>query len=359
MTTHMKYFLILALLLLLPAALANAQTQNADSQILESDAITPGFAKTFQSDYITFKPDNIMKWISPRRGLVQDGVLMSRDYTNTKMSEFQKEMKEIKNPEMLFVRGYYNRTSLSNARSSKSIVEGKTPTTQPTFGFYKAFYQLSFDLEKIRQKINIIAVFEKLDGKWYLVQTQNLRMSRGGINSPTTESFALQTDQLTIGDMPLDFEGVTFSTTKKSRRFASKMARNRQRPTLLYFFTLISVDSGAQMDWAETLYPKYKDKNVYIFCVTDDEPEYIKWYIEQGKWNVGVLRDVNSLMHHDLEVDIHPYIILLDHWGVVRTISRGYNEESLELVESVMDEIIDEANRAIALEKKGGPPIHK
>ncbi|MCD6217382.1 redoxin domain-containing protein, partial [bacterium] len=189
--------------------------------------------------------------------------------------------------------------------------------------------------------------------------TQNLRMSRGGINSPTTESFALQTDQLTIGDMPLDFEGVTFSTSKKSRRFASKMARNRKRPVLLYFFTLISADSGAQMDWAETLYPKYKDKNVYIFCVTDDKPEFLKWYLEQGKWKVAVLRDENSLMHHDLEVDIHPYIILLDHWGVVRTISRGYNEESLKFVESVMDEIIDEANRTIALEKTGGPPIHK
>jgi len=355
----MKYFIILALLLLLPAALANAQAQDAGSTILESDAITPGFAKTFQSDYITFKPGNIMKWISPRRGLVQDGVLMSYDYTNTKMAEFQKEMKEIKNPEMLFVRGYYNRTSFSSAKGSMPIVEGKTPITQPTFGFYKAFYQLTFNLGKIRQKINIIAVFEKLDGKWYLVQTQNLRMSRGGINSPTTESFALQTDQLTIGDMPLDFEGVTFSTSKKSRRFASKMARNRKRPVLLYFFTLISADSGAQMDWAETLYPKYKDKNVYIFCVTDDKPEFLKWYLEQGKWKVAVLRDENSLMHHDLEVDIHPYIILLDHWGVVRTISRGYNEESLKFVESVMDEIIDEANRTIALEKTGGPPIHK
>ncbi len=355
----MKNFIILALLLLMPTSIANAQSQDADAQILESDALTPGFTKAFQADYITFKPENIMKWITPRRGLVQDGILMSHEYTRTKMTDFQKVMKDIKNPEILFLRGYYNRTANSGARGSFPIVEGKTSVTQPTFGFYKAFYQLTFDLGKVRQKINIIAVFEKLDGKWYLVQTQNLRMSRGEANTRTTESFALQTDRLTIGDMPLDFEGVTFSTTKKARRFASKMARNRKRPVLLNFFTLISTDSGAQMDWADSIYPKHKDKNIYIFCVSDDEPAFLEWYLDEGGWNIVVLRDVNSLTHHDLEVDIHPYIILLDHWGVVRTISRGYNKESLKLVENVMDEIIDEANRTITLEKGNGPPIHK
>jgi peroxiredoxin len=307
---------------------------------VEVETVTPQFVEQFRTDYATFNHDSIMKWISPKRGLVQDSILMSYEATSAQMKDFVKEMKDLKSNSVDFFQGYYTGTS----REKK---------------FYKAFYQINFSLNKVAQRINIVAVFEKIGDKWFLVQTHNLRMTRGTMNTPSRESMTLQTNVLTVGERPLDFEGKTFSKTKQSRRFASTMAIKRKRPVLLNFFSRMSGDFGAQLKWAETLYPKFKGRNIYIFCVTDDEPEFVAPFIDQEKLKLAVLLDVNSLMHQDLEVDIHPYIILLDHRGVVRTISRGYNKESYGLVENLMNEIIDEANRDIALEKEGGPPINK
>jgi len=342
-----------------PLAPLNAQAPGQGRPALESDLMVPAFVMEFRQDYISFKPERIMNWISPKRGLVQDGVLMSYETAASRMKEFQKEMADLKNPELTFLRGYYNGNADTDLQANRQILEGKDYDSPQKNNFYKAFYQLTFTLGQVNQKINLIMVFEKINGKSYLVQTQNLRLTRGDRNTKNTESLILPTDRLMIGDKPLDFEGITFSKSKKARRFASEMAQRRTRPVLLNFFTKISPDVGVQLDWAESLYSKYKGKNIYIFCVSDDEPDFLAPYLESGGWKIVVLRDPDSLIHQDLEVDIHPYIILLDHWGVVRTMSRGYNKESLVLVEKIMVDIIDEANTVMTQQKSGGPPVHK
>jgi hypothetical protein len=322
------------------SAQAPAQYDPAPSKIeLEVDTITPQFVKDFQNDYATFSADKFMKWISPKRGLVEDGILMTFDLTKTKMKDVEKEMSGLK-PSMYFIRGYYN--GLADVKK-----------------FYKAFYQLSFKAGKADQRINLIAVFEKIDSQWYLVQSHSLKLSRDTLRSGKNDALALQTNLLTIGDFPFEFEGKTYVTKGKARQFSSKVAKNRKRPVLLNFFTRISGDFGAQLDWAESLYPKFQGRNIYFFCVTDDELDFLTPYLDDGKWKLAVLLDEKSLIHHDLEIDIHPFIMLIDHSGVVRCISRGYNKESLGLVEKITLEIIDEANRSISLETKDGPPKHK
>ena len=355
-----KSIVILLLLMAMfhPASL-DAQVNPQGRKTLESELLVPAFVMDFQQDYASFKLERIMNWISPRRGLVEDGILMSYEYTEERLKKFEKEMSELKNPQLTFLRGYYNGNRDSGLEGSMNILEGRDNGSSQKNNFYKAFYQLTFKLGKVNQKINLIMVFEKLDDKSYLVQTQNLRLSRGNQVNIRSESLSLPTDKLTIGDKPLDYEGVTFSKTKKSRRFASEMAQRRIRPVLLNFFTKISLDVGMQLDWAESLYPKFKGKNIYIFCVSDDEPDHMAPYLESAGWKIVVLRDPDSLIHMDLEIDIHPYILLLDHWGVVRSMSRGYNQESLELVEKIMAEVIDEADSVIAFNNASSPPVRR
>ena len=324
------------------SAMAQEQPRDATGkppEIAQVTMVTPPFIEQFRKDYLSYDPNRIMKWMTPKRGLVEDGILRTYDDTRKKMLDFQKEMKGME-ADMLFSRGFYTGSTQSN-------------------DFYKAFYQVSIGSGKLRQTINMIAVFEKIDAQWFLVQTQNLRLSHD-VASPTKDALALETNMLVMGDRPLlDYAGVTYS--KKPRRFSSVAAQRKITPVLLNFFTRISGDFGAQLDWAKSIHTKFINRNIYIFSVTDDEPEFLEPYLESGKWkgDIVVLLDKDSLIHHDLDVDIHPYLMLFDHHGVLRLISRGYNKESLGLVEKIMDDIINEADRARTLEKEGGAPIHK
>jgi hypothetical protein len=303
---------------------------------LEVEAVVPSFAMAFKDDYRTLNPAKIMKWISPKRGLIEDGILQTYDETRQKIQTMQEELKGIK-IEMTFARGYYTGSSDAN-------------------DFYRGFYELSMGQGKVNQVIKTIAVFEKINSQWFLVQTQNLRLAQNS-PLPTMDTPKLEPNILMVGDHVPEYSGTTYG--KKPQKFSSILAQRRGRPVLLNFFTRISGDFGAQLDWAQTLYPKYKGKNIYIFCVTDDALEFLKPYLASGKWKIAVLRDDKSLMHLDLKIDISPYIMLIDRDGVVRVVSRGYNKSSLVLVEKIMDDVIDQANREMSAAKKNGPPIHK
>jgi len=303
---------------------------------LEAEAVTPPLATEFRDDYRSLDPNRIMKWISPKRGLVEDGILMTFDETRKKLQSMQDELKGFK-IDMTFVRGYYTGSSEVN-------------------DFYRGFYELTMGQGKVSQSIKTIAIFEKINSQWFLVQTQNLRLAQNS-PLPTMDKPTLEPNMLMVGDHVPEFNGTIQGKT--TQKFSSELAQRRGRPVLLNFFTRISGDFGAQLDWAQTLYPKYKGKNVYIFCVTDDAPEFLKPYLAGGKWKIAVLHDDKSLIHLDLKIDISPYIMLIDQNGVVRVISRGYNKSSLGLVDKILNDVIDQANQAMSLSKKNGPPIHK
>lgn len=306
---------------------------------IEIDTLTPSFITEFRDDYVSFETQRLLKWLTPKRGLVEDGVLMTYERTREKMSGVEQEMRALK-PRMAFLRGYYN--GFADLRQ-----------------FYKAFYQISIPAGKSEQKINMIAVFERIDGKWYLVQTHSLKLHRDTSMATPEDILALQSNILAIGDYPFDYSASTYSLTQPPRRFSSEISKNRNRPVLLNFFARFSGDFNAQMEWAESFYPKLRGKNIYFFCVSDTSLEFLQPYLKDSGFQIiahnnVVLLDEDSKMHHILEIDIHPYLMLIDHRGVVRAISRGYNRESLGLIEEITFSIIDEANRDIRLEKESG-----
>ena len=303
---------------------------------MEFESVTPPFTIQFRDDYRSLDSNKIMKWISPKRGLIEDGILLTYEETRQKMQKMQEDLKGIK-VGMAFANGLYTGSSATN-------------------DFYRGFYQLTIGDGKVSQEIKTITIFEKINGQWSLVQTQNLRLAQNS-PLPTMDKPMLEPNMLMVGDHVPEYSGIIIG--KKPQKFTSVLAQRHGRPVLLNFFTRFSGDFGSQLDWAHTLYPKYNGKNIYIFCATDDALEFLKPYLAEGKWKIAVLRDEKSLMHLDLKIDIHPYIMLIDQAGVVRVISRGYNKSSLGLVEKIMDDIIGQANNAKVLEKKGGPPIHK
>ncbi|HYE78887.1 MAG TPA: hypothetical protein VEI97_12955 [bacterium] len=317
--------LLLLALPMAPAVLAAPLTPPTDTSglIPEGDV---QFAREFIADYQSADVARVSKWVHPRRGVSDQRELKTKE-------SFQASLPTL----------------------SKAIKTGKL-TWRFDYGqfygerFYKALYRQSGGkLGDVRKSFDIICVFEEIGGKWYLVQ----------VNHYT----AVSAERLMVGGKAADERLV--AKTLGGRSFSLAYATGKNKAVLLSFF-----DAGQDLlldinikhlrtmkKWTDEL----KREPIYVMNVTERTAAETNEYLKINKIPMPGIVDGDSLWHHVLDVDAHPYLLLVDHEGTVRAMHRGgapYDPAVYTLFRAIVSDVVAEAKVASGGQKSAPKAVN-
>ncbi|MEO7994676.1 MAG: hypothetical protein ABI743_09795 [bacterium] len=269
------------------------------------------FALQFIKDYQSYNVATFGPWIHPRHGLIDQRELKTREQV---LADFSKTGAALKNFKVTYTFGH-----------------GEFQGDQ----FYKAlFLQSGGTLPKVNVRLNFICEFEKIGDRWYLVQSHNY--------TATSESW------LMVGDVIDDASLV--GTTLGDRRFSINYAVGRSKPVLLSFCDqgkdVFLNDNAQHLKTVHQWYSELRTQPIYVMNVNESSAQTVKEYLTLNKLMMPCVTDVDSLWHKSLQVDVHPFLLLLDQGGVIRAMNRPgegrYNADAYGLFRQIVSDVIAE-----------------
>ncbi len=261
----------LAFLLIIAAGSAPASAQ------VDSDQI-PGFFMDFMVFYSSGDIDQMAKYVHPDRGLIQNSFLLTYDEVKEDFQALGKTNKNIQYMKVIFNYGYF----LSE-------------------DYYRATCWVEYRAADYTQQVPTVFVFENIDGKWYLVQTEMIEFF---------DQFR-QFEILSVGFVP-EIE----AETSTGRLYKSLDAAKAGKATVLYFFSLMDIYGEVNLEFYLDVMKKYGKRNdIFLFAVTDDNKTDVDAWMKRNGLNFVYLSDEKSLVHYDLGILIHPMILVLDKDG--------------------------------------------
>jgi hypothetical protein len=120
-----------------------------------------------------------------------------------------------------------------------------------------------------------------------------------------------QFEILTVGHIP-DIE----CETNTGRLYNSLTAAENGKASLLYFFSLMDIYGEVNMGFFFDVLGNYaSSRDIYIFAVTDNSKSEIEEWMKGNDFSFVWLNDEKSLLHYNMQVLIHPMLLLLDRDG--------------------------------------------
>ncbi len=299
----------------------------------------------FNADFSSLDLDQFFQWINPSRGLVTNGVLLTKEEAEEQFrSIFEGE--NIENLAEINLRYNWGQFQGANTYQADAWMEIKLAQAGDE-DWYRMHHQF---------------VFEIIANTWYLVQWEYIPPDLGlalGFQSGLSETeqvpeeyqrFAVPQSAATLSGVsvwPL-LIGTNFATeaglhpirgtTPSGRTWSLAHAVSVGKPTVFYFFSVqgLSValpeDFETQMQFLEGLYDRFGHENLYVYGVTDDDREELEWLGESGYTSFAPLLDENSDIHAALNIDTHPFIVVLDSEGTVVALSKTFHPSSYDLI---------------------------
>lgn len=264
------------------------------------------FAKQFIVDYMAGDAVKMGKWIHPRRGVIDSRFLKTRDQFLGSYPELTKILKQTK-VTYRFGEGMFNGDS-----------------------FYKAIYpQVTGQFGKLPTVISLLCIFEKIGDQWFLVQAHRYDMASA--------------NWVTVGDKITDNR--LKGTTMSGRSFSLEFALSKEHAVLLSFDdqvqNMFRDDNLRHMKAVKKWYEELKGKPIYVMNISEHSKERMEKYLADNKMMVPVVMDDKSVWHHALQVDQHPYLILIDHTGVLRAVHReSYDDATYSLFRQIVSDVV-------------------
>jgi hypothetical protein len=299
---------------------------------------------TFNSDFSSLNKDKFIQYVHPNRGLVKNGILLTKDEADKDFQSGQSAGKGIQSVNITF---NYGEFVGANCYQADTWVEykGTGEDGQPSwFRFHNIF------------------VFEIIDGNWYLVQSEYIASDPGirtelksGINQaqnvdPDLQKFVVgETEPVLPGATPWPLLiGSNFVSEGNLRQIEGKTWDNKswtlahavedKKTTVLYFYAVYQLlvapedEFHGQMNFLSGLYDTYDRKDLYIYGVTDEPREKVTWLAGAGFNKFSPLMDEGSKLHANLNIDLHPYIVVFDSEGTVIAVNKGYHPSGYPLI---------------------------
>jgi|GEM_PF-4261380 len=245
------------------------------------------FAKNFIVDYQSGDAAKVGKWIHPRRGVIDTRVIKTRE---------------------AFLASYPALTSvLKTNKISYRFGEGYFNGDR----FYKAIYpQTGGQFGKIQTPISLLCVFERIGDTWYLVQAH--RFDTG------SQAWLL------VGDLVADDRLI--GSTLSGRKFSMQFAQEQKHAVLLSFDDQVQDafrdDNINHLKAVKKWYVELKGKPIYVMNISEYSKDLMTNYLSMNKLMLPVVLDEKSEWHHSLQVDQHPFLMLVDHEGRLRAMHR-------------------------------------
>ena len=299
-------FLIASPLAAAPAS-GSAPPINVDPSMLPENLNK--FARQFLADYLSWDVARMGKWISPARGVIDLRILYTRDQFLGAYPTLAGEMKAA-NVTYQFGEGAF---------------EGQR--------FYRAsFVKTGGKLQGSVAPINFTCSFERIGNAWYLVQVNRLD--------------AVSSDWLMVGDHIEDQDLV--GPTLSGKQFSLAYAVHKGYPTLLSFFDkqqdLILPTNMYHLRAVHKWFVDLKGKPIFVMNVSDYPADTVREYLTNYQLQMPVLLDKTEIWHKILQVDQHPYLILIDKDGTLRAMCRNnYDESAYALFRQIVSDVVAEA----------------
>ena len=316
-------------------------------------ATTPPSAfLAFNEDFSSGDPDRFISWIHPSYGLVRNGVLFSLDEAS---EEFRMGQRNSESGELTGLNVHFNFGEYvgDNHFQADCWVE---------------YVLASGGVENVYRFHNIF-VFRIINSGWYLVQSEYVMADSGTVMSldtaleqqqnipPELQQFVVQySDVGMVGAHPWPLLlGSTLSSDTNlhpvegelmnGRTWTLDFAVEQNKPTVLFFLSLINSSVSperfdAQMEFLEGLYDTFGREDLYIFGTTDENREHVKWVGDSGYVEFAPLLDIGSAMHANMNIDNHPYIVVIDKDGIIVGIAKSHRPESWPLIEERIREVV-------------------
>lgn len=312
---------------------------------------------TFNEDFASLDLDRFYEWINPELGLVTNGILLTREEAE---GEF----------ETLFAGTDSGNLVEANFHFNYGEFEGRNTYHADVWLEMK----LRMDSEDEWYRMHHQLVFEIRESNWYLVQWEYIPpnialpleyesplsseeeipdwVNRFNVPYSGTALAGVIQWPLLIGTSygdeaelhPLEAKTPSGGTWKLEHSVAA------DKPTVLYFFSVqwLSIqneeDFEAQMDFLEGLYDEFGHDDLYIFGVTDESVEILKWLGESGHTDFAPLIDEGSFLHMTLNIDHHPYVVVFDAEGNIAALSKTYHPSTQDLIRGRIREVVEEAS---------------
>lgn len=287
-----RYLLVVLLVISLSAQFSPPPVA---AQVVQGDI--PDFFHDFIIFYSSGKLAKMPDYVHPDRGLIQNNYLLTYE-------EVKEDFKALS-------------SDYGKIESIKVIVDYGLFLSEE---YYRAECRVKYRVANYTQLVPTIFVFEKIDGTWYLVQSEMVEFmdqfhSRG---------------LLTVGYILPDIE----TATNTGRLYKSSDAAKKGKATLLYFFSLMDIYGENNSSFFYEIFNQYGNRDdIYIFGVSDDDKANVEsWMKDTGK-NFVWLVDEESLLHYDLWILIHPMILLLDKEGRLVMMSSWRYEDREKLID--------------------------
>jgi hypothetical protein len=307
----------------------------------------------FNADFSSMDKARFMQWINPNRGLVKNGILLTKDETDKDFSGGKSGKSSMKDLKLVF---NYGEFSGANCFQADCQVQ----------------YTANVDGDDKSLQFHNIFVFEIIDGVWNLVQSEF-------VMPETNVAFSVEKDQAMNKNVPPELQnmvqysrpvypgmtpwplliGTNFLTeqqlqpvegkTTNGRTWSLSLAKSQHKPAVLFMTSVHSLsmiqpsEFKAQMDFVSSLYDTFGRQSLYIFAVTDERKEEIDWIAESGYNKFAWLLDEGSKMHTTLNIDTHPYIVIFDAEGSVVAIDKSYHPSSWNLIKDRIRGVIAKA----------------
>lgn len=285
--------------------------------------VDDGFAREFIADYQTADANRIGKWLHPRRGVIDSRALKTRDQFLASLPQLAQVIKGSKIT-YRFGAGEFNGPN-----------------------FYKALYpQSGGQIGDLRASISLICAFERIEGRWYLVQAHRHDAGSAG--------------WYMVGDKITDerLSGPTLT----GRRFSVSYATGRNHAVLLSFYDdrqdLFRDDNLLSFRTVKKWYDELKAQPIYVMTISERGRVATEQFMREKKLVTPVILDEQSEWHRALQVDQHPYLVLIDHNGVLRALHRAeFNGPAYTLFRQIVSDVLAQTPAKSSGQNSGPKPV--
>ena len=336
-------FMLAALLLQFGDMPGDAPQENPFSRA----TTPPAQFLVFNDDFSSMDKTRFMQWIHPDRGFVKNGILLTRAEADAGFHAGGSNEAGVQAVNVFY---NYGEFAGGNFFQADCWVE----------------YKFIEGGEERWNRFHNMFVFEIIDSLWYLVQSeyvapeadisislQNVPQQDQPIATPYTHPALpgispwplLLGNNYTTGAELHPIQGKTWS----GRTWSLAYAVSRKKPSVLYFFSVQSLavatpeELKSQMDFLSDLRDTFGTTDLYIYGVTDEARTEVEWLGESGYTGFAVLLDEGSALHATMNIDVYPYIVVMDAEGTVVGISKTYRPSSWDLIRQKIRQAIAKA----------------
>jgi len=347
----------LALAFLLMQGLAGAPPESPEDPFARATTPPVQFL-LFNEDFLSLDLDRFFDWINPSRGLVANGVLLTKSEAE---SEFRALFRGSSSSSLVAANFHFNygQFARANMYQADGWLEIKLRE-----GGNENWYRLHHEF-----------VFEIGSSRWYLVQWEYIppdvalplgyesqlspedelpgwvrqfagrSVSGSALSGVANWPLLIGTSFAEEGELhPLEGKTPSGATWRLADALAAR------KPVVLLFFSVqwlsaaFPEDFEGQMEFLEGLYDTFGYEDLYIYGVTDEAPEVLDWLGGSGHNNFAPLLDEGSNLHTALNIDLHPYIVVFDREGTVVALSKTFHPSAHGMIEDRIREVVSRAS---------------